>query len=102
MFFSSTFTSVQIPSILRAFMIVPDSVVVTWCCMILSFRSLSSHSPVVSMSAGMTLVPAAVPVMTQGSDTICPECGLKDDGSPMIGKHRLRELFFEVQDIFIW
>lgn len=28
---------------------------------------------------------ARVP-MAQGSDTICPECGLKDDGSPMIGK----------------
>ena len=26
------------------------------------------------------------PIFMQGSDTICPECGLKDDGSPMIGK----------------
>lgn len=32
-------------------------------------------------------VPSAMPpILLQGSDTICPECGLKDDGSPMIGK----------------
>ena len=24
--------------------------------------------------------------LAQASDTICPECGLKDDGSPMIGE----------------
>lgn len=31
------------------------------------------------------MVTPVMPVL-QGSDTICPECGLKDDGSPMIGK----------------
>ena len=41
-------------------------------------------APVAVPLGGASAVPP-VP-LGMGSDTICPECGLKDDGSPMIGE----------------
>jgi len=51
----------------------------------------SSDDVYVSCCRGAPLPTAAAPsqpMVVQGSDTICPECGLKDDGSPMIGNAR--------------